>query len=140
MLSIDRRGDVTVVRLQHGPVNALYVDLLRALPDAVTHAPGPLVITGAGRSFSAGLDLRRILQDEDSYTAALLAALCDALLAAFDHPAPTVAAVNGHAIAAGCLLALRKGGDRWPAHSPQSLPVISLLVDPPIHRHPSPAG
>jgi enoyl-CoA hydratase len=80
--------------------------LLRALPDAVTHAPGPLVITGAGRSFSAGLDLRCILQEEDSYTAALLAALCDALLAVFDHPAPTVAAVNGHAIAVGCLLAL----------------------------------
>ena len=29
MLNIDRRGDVTVVQLQHGPVNALDVDLLR---------------------------------------------------------------------------------------------------------------
>ena len=114
MLSIDRRGDVTVVRLQDGPVNALDVDLLRALPGAVTHAPGPLVITGAGRSFGAGLDLRRILQGEDSYTAALLSALCDALLAAFDHPAPTVAAVNGHAIAAGCLLALACDAGSWP--------------------------
>src|SRR4051812_16027943 len=106
MLTIDRRDEVTVVRLEHGPVNALDLELLRAVTDAVRDATGPLVVTGAGRSFSAGVDLRRIVEGETGYTAALLAALSDAFLAVFDHPAPTVAAVNGHAIAGGCILAL----------------------------------
>jgi enoyl-CoA hydratase len=106
MLTIDRRDGVTVLRLEHGPVNALDVELLRAVSDAVREATGPLVLTGAGRSFSAGVDLRRIVEADPGYTAALLAALSDAFLAVFDHPAPTVAAVNGHAIAGGCVLAL----------------------------------
>jgi enoyl-CoA hydratase/carnithine racemase len=54
MLTINLRDGITVIRLQHGPVNALDLDLPRALPGAVTHAPGPLFITGAGRSFCAG--------------------------------------------------------------------------------------
>jgi enoyl-CoA hydratase/carnithine racemase len=106
MLAIDRRGEVTVVRLEHGPVNALDLELLGALTAAVGECPGPLVLTGAGRAFSAGVDLRRIVEGDEQYTAALLGALSDLFLAVFDHPAPTVAAVNGHAIAGGCVLAL----------------------------------
>jgi enoyl-CoA hydratase len=105
MLTIDRRNGITVVRWEHGPVNALDLELLRAVTDAVRESSGPLVLTGAGRSFSAGVDLRRIVEEETGGTAALLAALSDAFLAVFDHPAPTVAAVNGHAIAGGCVLA-----------------------------------
>jgi enoyl-CoA hydratase len=52
------------------------------------------------------VDLRRIVEGDEQYTAAFLAALSDMFLAVFDYPAPTVAAVNGHAIAGGCVLAL----------------------------------
>jgi enoyl-CoA hydratase len=106
MLAIDRRGEVTVVRLQHGAVNALDLELVRALTAAFEESTGPVVLTGTGRSFSAGADLRRIVDGDETYTAAFLAALSDMFLAVFDHPAPTVAAVNGHAIAGGCVLAL----------------------------------
>jgi enoyl-CoA hydratase len=106
MLGIDRRGEVTVVRLEHGPVNALDLDLLHALTAALAECQGPLVLTGAGRAFSAGVDLRRIVEGDEQYTVAFLAALSDVFLAVFDHPAPTVAAVNGHAVAGGCILAL----------------------------------
>src|SRR4051812_40852524 len=106
MLAIDRRDEVTVVRLQHGPANALDLELLQALTTALAEASGPLVLTGTGRSFSAGVDLRRIVDGDEHSTVAFLAALSDMFLAVFDHPAPTVAAVNGHAIAGGCVLAL----------------------------------
>jgi enoyl-CoA hydratase len=106
MLAIDHRDEVTVLRLEHGPVNALDLELLQALTAAVSESTGPLVLTGTGRSFSAGMDLRRIVEGDEQYTAAVLAALSEMFLAVFDHPAPTVAAVNGHAIAGGCVLAL----------------------------------
>jgi enoyl-CoA hydratase len=64
------------------------------------------VITGTGSAFSAGVDLRRILDGGRAYTEEFLAALSRMFRAVFDHPRPTVAAVNGHAIAGGCVLAL----------------------------------
>jgi enoyl-CoA hydratase/carnithine racemase len=82
------------------------VELLNALAEAVAATDRALVITGSGSCFSAGVDLRRILDGGRPYTAELLAALSRTFRVVFDHPRPTVAAVNGHAIAGGCVLAL----------------------------------
>ncbi|SNS32583.1 enoyl-CoA hydratase [Geodermatophilus saharensis] len=106
MLVTEEHGDVTVLRIEHGRVGALDVELLDALTAAVTASDRALVLTGSGSSFSAGVDLRRILDGGRPYTEALLAALSRTFRAVFDHPRPTVAAVNGHAIAGGCVLAL----------------------------------
>lgn len=108
MLQIDRRdGSVAVLRLAHGKVNALDLDLLEAIIVAfheVADAPA-VVLTGEGSSFSAGVDLYRILRNDASETEDFLDALSRALLTVFTHPRPVVAAVNGHAIAGGCVLA-----------------------------------
>jgi enoyl-CoA hydratase len=106
MLITEDRVDVAVLRIEHGRVGALDVELLNALTEAVTASDRALVITGSGSSFSAGVDLRRILDGGRPYTEELLAALSRTYRAVFDHPRPTVAAVNGHAIAGGCVLAL----------------------------------
>ncbi|SDD22302.1 enoyl-CoA hydratase [Geodermatophilus telluris] len=106
MLVAEDRGDVVVLRIEHGRVGALDVELLDALTEAVTASDRALVVTGSGSSFSAGVDLRRVLDGGRSYTEALLTALTRTFRAVFDHPRPTVAAVNGHAIAGGCVLAL----------------------------------
>jgi enoyl-CoA hydratase len=106
MLITEDRDDVSVLRIEHGRVGALDVELLDALTDAVTTSDKALVITGSGACFSAGVDLRRILDGGPSYTEELLAALSRTFHAVFDHPRPTVAAINGHAIAGGCVLAL----------------------------------
>jgi enoyl-CoA hydratase len=99
-------GDVAVLTLNHGPVNALDLELLTALPGAFAEVgDAPVVLTGAGRCFSAGVDLKRIVEGGASYVAEFLPALSTAVLAVFDHRGPVVAAVNGHALAGGCVLA-----------------------------------
>jgi enoyl-CoA hydratase len=106
MLITETRDDVTVLRIEHGRVGALDVELLDALAEAVSASDRALVITGSGSAFSAGVDLRRILDGGRAYTEELLTALTRLFRVVFDHPRPTVAAVNGHAIAGGCVLAL----------------------------------
>ena len=106
MLTVDEDGAVAVLRIEHGRVNALDLELLEALTAAVTGSDRALVITGTGSAFSAGVDLRRILDGGERYTEDFLTALSRMFRAVFDHPRPTVAAVNGHAIAGGCVLAL----------------------------------
>jgi enoyl-CoA hydratase len=98
---------IAVLRMNHGPVNALDLELLAALPGALAEVAGApaVVLTGTGGCFSAGVDLKRIVAGGPGYVAEFLPALSTAALALFDHPRPTVAAVNGHALAGGCVLA-----------------------------------
>src|SRR4051794_9644048 len=74
-------------------------------PAHAASAARPIVLAGAGRGFSAGVDLRRIVDEGESYTRRFPDALSAAFLAVFDHRAPVVAAVNGAAIAGGCVIA-----------------------------------
>jgi enoyl-CoA hydratase len=106
MIDVQRRDDVAVIELRHGGVNALDLELVGALAATMRElAEAPIVLTGRGSVFSAGVDLRRFLDGGDDYIAEFLPALDEALLAVFQAPGPVVAAVNGHAIAGGCILA-----------------------------------
>jgi enoyl-CoA hydratase len=106
VIEVERRDGISVIRLDHGPVNALDLELADALAAATRELAGsPIVLSGRGRAFSAGVDLHRIINGGAEYVANFLRALDDAFLAVFDAPGPVVAAVNGHAIAGGCILA-----------------------------------
>ena len=107
MISVDEQDTVAVVRLEHGKVNALDVELLRAITATMhdVESADAVVLTGAGRAFSAGVDLRRIVDGGVEYASDFLPALSEAFLAVFDCPRPVVAAINGHAIAGGCVIA-----------------------------------
>jgi len=107
MLDLEERGEVAIMRLQHGKVNALDLELLLAVTEAMraVDQARAVVITGSGSSFSAGVDLQRIVAGGPAYVREFLPALSDCFMAVFDHPGPVVAAVNGHAIAGGCVIA-----------------------------------
>jgi len=107
MLDVEQRSGVTVVRMRHGKVNALDLDLLRAITAAMGELdPGAaVVLTGSGTVFSAGVDLRQIVAGGQPYIQEFIPALSEAFLAIFDHPGPVLAAVDGHAIAGGCVIA-----------------------------------
>jgi enoyl-CoA hydratase len=63
------------------------------------------VITGNGRVFCAGVDLRRVLAGGPAYVAELIPALHRTFMAVFTCPRPIVAAIDGAAIAGGCIIA-----------------------------------
>ena len=88
--------------------NALSTAVMESLRGALVEAAGePVLLTGAGDVFSAGLDLKEVAAlatVED--TRRLIGALERLVEALFTYPGPTVALVNGHAIAGGCVLAL----------------------------------
>jgi len=107
MLDLEERADVTIMRLRHGKVNALDLELLLAITEAMRAVDRAcaVVITGTGQAFSAGVDLQRIVDGGPSYVREFLPALSESFMAIFDHPGPVVAAVNGHAIAGGCVIA-----------------------------------
>jgi enoyl-CoA hydratase len=109
-LRIERRGRTAVVTLANGKVNALNRHLLGELLSAVEFCErdpdvDALVLTGQGSVFSAGLDVTEVLGNDSGYTAGLLDDLGAVLIRIFRSPLPTVVAVNGSAIAGGCLLA-----------------------------------
>jgi enoyl-CoA hydratase len=109
MIELTSSGDVAVLRLAHGKANAMSIELCEALTerlDQLGKAPAQaVVITGTGRMFSAGVDLLRLLDGGAPYVREFLPAMCRMFEAVFRCPKPIVAAVNGHAIAGGCVLA-----------------------------------
>jgi enoyl-CoA hydratase len=130
---------VAVLRLAHGPVNAMDLELCAAIADAfrglVADPARAVVLTGAGRAFSAGVDLRRLLDGGEEYVRRFLPALDAALRTPFELGKPVVAAVNGHAIAGGAVLAAA-ADRRLMADGPGRIGVPEIVVGVPFPRVP----
>jgi enoyl-CoA hydratase len=134
MIRVEQVGDVAVVRLEHGKVNTLDVELLEELADVVddlTASALAIVITGNGRVFSAGADLKRVLEGGADYVAAFIPALHRAFLTLFRCRKPTVAAVEGAAIAGGCIITAACD-HRLMADGPGRIGANELLVGVPF--------
>jgi len=105
---------VYVVRLQRPKANTFDLALMKSVREAVADAVArddvrALVITGDGKFFSAGLDfaaLQQALMSGPEAGVGFGASMRETFLALWQCSKPTVAAVNGHAIAAGLFLAL----------------------------------
>jgi len=95
--------------LNHGKVNTidieLFTELIKQLENLEKSECKAVVIHGAGSSFSAGVDLFRLLKDGNPYIESFVPLLTSGLLKLFTFPKPVIAAVNRHAIAGGCMLA-----------------------------------
>jgi enoyl-CoA hydratase/carnithine racemase len=108
---VEHEGTVAVVTLTQPPANAMDAPSLNDLADvfdrlAVAEDVTAIVLTGEGRAFSAGLDLKAVQDSGAAQQEALIEALNRAFLAVYSCPRLVVAAVNGHAIAGGLVLAL----------------------------------
>jgi len=91
-----------------GPAkNALGTQLMQYVHDKVAAASGePLLLTGDGDAFSAGLNLKEVLQADIPSMRDFHHLLEDTVAALYHYPGPTAAAINGHAIAGGAILGL----------------------------------
>ncbi len=109
MIQREDHGSIALLRLEHGEVSAIDSELLARLVESLdavdASAAAALVITGSGSSFSAGVDLWRVLDGGATYLQGFLPAFRRAVSRLFTFPRPVVAALNGHAIAGGCILA-----------------------------------
>lgn len=108
MISREDRGPVAVLRLGYGKANALDLRILQDLAAEIGGLPEAtraLILTGNDRMFSAGLDLPTLLESGPEYTFELIEALNLVLEGFLDLSIPSVAAMNGHAIAGGYILA-----------------------------------
>ncbi|MGB3437508.1 MAG: enoyl-CoA hydratase-related protein [Actinophytocola sp.] len=107
MPTLKRDDDVYVLDLGDGE-NRFHPDWLAAVNtalDEVEQAPAPLVTTASGKIYSNGLDLEWLGAHGDqlqTYVVDVQALLARVL----EFPTPTVAAIPGHAFAAGAMLAL----------------------------------
>ncbi|HEX7193274.1 MAG TPA: enoyl-CoA hydratase/isomerase family protein [Thermoanaerobaculia bacterium] len=109
MIERELNDHILTLRLAHGKASAMDVELcealVRELRDAERSDARAVILTGTGSIFSAGVDLYRMTNEGAAYVERFFPALRDSLHALFTFPKPIVAAVNGHAIAGGCLLA-----------------------------------
>ena len=108
MIHREDRGALTILRMEHGKVQAFDLEFLSDLIDAFqqseTSSAKALVLTGTGKTFSAGVDLFRLLEEGRPYLESFLPKLNEMLQRVFLFPKPVVCAINGHAIAGGCVL------------------------------------
>jgi enoyl-CoA hydratase/carnithine racemase len=122
--------------------NALSIDLLEALHGVLDNlgamaggdssdAPRLVVLTGAGKSFCAGMDLKQVLADPGA-PLKLLNLLAEATVKLRTLPAVTIASVNGAAIGGGCGLTTVCDFSITHADSKVGFPEIDLGVCPAV--------
>jgi enoyl-CoA hydratase/carnithine racemase len=110
-IRVERRGGVVRCTLDRPPLNLFEPGLIAALRSTFqTLGTDPTirlaVLTGAGRAFTAGMDVH-VLRDLDAAGAtALITSLHDAIEAVHRAPFPVIGAVNGPALGAGFELAI----------------------------------
>jgi enoyl-CoA hydratase/carnithine racemase len=134
-LSIAGRVATLTLR-REGARNALSLDLLRDLHARVDELARDAdatvcVLTGAGRAFCAGMDLKAVLDDERA-AGTLLRSLADLCLKIRALPVVTVASVNGAAIGGGCGLACVADIAITHADSKMGFPEVDLGVCPAV--------
>ncbi|MBI5580989.1 MAG: enoyl-CoA hydratase/isomerase family protein [Deltaproteobacteria bacterium] len=110
-IEVEKSEGIATLILARGKVNAIngmVVDELNQLLKTLENDPelNAIVLTGRGRFFSFGFDVPEFLSFTPEEFTDYLINFTDLYTYLFLYPKPVVAALNGHTIAGGCMLAL----------------------------------
>ena len=112
MIDVTHHESVAVVKLNRGTTNALSLECVREIAGALEdlkadRAVRGVVITSSNEKFfSIGFDIPELIDLSREDFKVFFGTFNQMCLDLFTLPKPTVAAISGHAIAGGCILAL----------------------------------
>ena len=109
-MHVSKDGESATVTLSRGKVNALNEPMVEELTKsfealAIDNEVRSIIFTGSGKFFSFGFDVPEFLNYSKSDFIIYLEKFTNFYTYLFLFPKPIVAALNGHTIAGGCMLA-----------------------------------
>jgi enoyl-CoA hydratase len=135
MIQLGNQDGVAILRMADGKANAMTTEFCEEMTERFeqvrTSSARAVVMVGSGSIFSAGVDLLRLQEGGRPYIRKFLPALGAMFETVFSHPKPVVAAINGHAVAGGCVLACA-ADKRLMARDTGRIGVTELLVGVPF--------
>ncbi len=110
-VSLQINEGIASVALSRGKVNAINEKVVDELTDcfrALSYDPGvtAVILTGEGKFFTFGFDIPEFLGYTKEAFVRYLTKFTGLYTDIFLYPKPVVAALNGHTIAGGCMLAI----------------------------------
>jgi len=111
IMDLKKQGDIFILSMQSGEnrFNRTFIDALNEALDTVEKSAGPaalVTVGGEDKFYSNGLDLAWLSGDGQGEAPEFIKAVLKLLGRVLAFPMPTAAAINGHAFAAGAMLAL----------------------------------
>ena len=110
-IEIKKKNEIAILTLSRGKVNALNDEVVRHMQAAFNSLENDpkikaVILTGKGKFFTFGFDIPKFLSYSKVEFTNYLVHFTNLYMSIFLYPKPVVAALNGHTIAGGCMLAL----------------------------------
>lgn len=134
LVGVEQRDGIAVITLDRPPANAFSPDLVGRLRAVLRESAGAkgIVLTSANpRLFSAGWDLTLVSAMDRSAMKDHVEGYCDLVREIFLYPAPLVAALPGHAIAGGLIVAAA-ADERYAAEGPGRFGLSEVALGVPL--------
>ncbi len=109
-LAVSKDNGVATITLQRGKVNAINENVINELDMCLTDLEADpeirsIILTGSGKFFSFGFDIPELLSFSPEEFTRLLIQFTNLYTRIFLFKKPVIAALNGHTMAGGCMLA-----------------------------------